>query len=348
MSVSSSHTRRGFLLGAAAAGAASLISTPVGARGTSTSSSALIPTDPGSVSGAPFLPAGFRDTFSSHFVNAGKVGLHAVVGGKGPPLLLVHGWPQTWYQWRLVMPELAREFKVIAVDQRGIGLSDKPEGGYDSGSQANDMCALMDALGHKRFAMVGFDTGMPIAYALAADHPERLERLVVGEAIVTGITPSPPLLVPGPLNKRLWHVAFNRLDSDLNEALVRGREHIYFGAEYAGSAGTPLPPEVVRYYVERLASNPEALRGSFGSYRAIDASIAQNQQRKTKRLNLPVLAIGGAKALAEGPANTMKLVADDVQSVIIPDSGHWVAEEAPEKLLAALIPFLAPYRSGAA
>ena len=158
------------------------------------------------------------------------------------------------------------------------------------------MVALMDTLGYKRFAMVGFDTGMPIAYALAADHPERLERLVVGEAIVTGVTPSPPLLVAGPLNKRLWHIAFNRLGAEVNEALVRGREQIYFG-EYANSAGTPLPDEIVQYYVDRIASSPDALRGSFGSYRAIDDSIAQNQQRKLKRLTLPVLAIGGEKGL---------------------------------------------------
>ena len=270
--------------------------------------------------------------------------LHAVIGGKGPPLLLVHGWPQSWYQWRLVMPALARDFTVIAVDQRGIGLSDIPPSGYDSGTQANDLVALMDALGHKRFAIVGFDTGMGIAYALAADHPERLERLVVGEAIITGVAPSPPLLVPGPLNKKLWHIAFNRLGPEVNEALVRGREDVYFGAEYAGSAGTPLPDDVVEYYVDRLKSGPDALRGSFGSYRAIDSTIAQNERRKARRLTLPVLAIGGAKAIGEGTANTMKLVADNVQTVIIPGCGHWVAEEAPEQLLAALTPFLAPYR----
>src|SRR5262249_26085917 len=160
------------------------------------------------------------------------------------------------------------------VDQRGIGLSDKPETGYDAGSQANDMIGLMEALGHKRFAVIGFDTGMPIAYALASDHPDRLDRMIVGEAVITGVTPSPPLLVPGPLNKRLWHIAFNRLDADVNEALVRGREQIYFGAEYSESAGTPLPDEVVRYYVDRIASSPDALRGSFGSYRAIDISVA--------------------------------------------------------------------------
>jgi pimeloyl-ACP methyl ester carboxylesterase len=312
--------------------------------GRSPSSSLPTPEGPGSVSGAPYLPAGFAETFTGRYVDIGGLRLHAVIGGKGRPLLLVHGWPQTWYQWRLVMPALARDFQVIAVDQRGIGLSDKPQTGYDSGTQANDLVALMDALGHKRFAMIGFDTGMGIAYALAADHPDRLERLVVGEAIITGVTPSPPLIVPGPLNKRLWHVAFNRLGPEVNERLVRGREEVYFGAEYAGSAGTPLPDGVVTYYVDRLASSPEALSGSFGSYRAIDTTIAQNEQRKSRRLTLPVLAIGGGKGLGEGTANTMKLVADDVQSVIIPESGHWVAEEAPDKLLAALIPFLAPYR----
>jgi len=83
------------------------------------------PKGPGSVSGAPDLPAGFSRTFTSRYVDAGGLRLHAVIGGKGRPLLLLHGWPQTWYQWRLVMPELARDFQVIAVDQRGIGLSDK-------------------------------------------------------------------------------------------------------------------------------------------------------------------------------------------------------------------------------
>ena len=133
--------------------------------------------------------------------------LHAVIGGEGPPLLLVHGWPQTWYAWRLLMPALARDFTVIAVDQRGIGLSDKPADGYDTGTLAADMVALMDALGHERFALYGTDTGMPIAYALAADHPDRLDRLVVSEAPIPGVSPSPPLFVPAPLVDLLWHIA---------------------------------------------------------------------------------------------------------------------------------------------
>jgi len=154
------------------------------------------PEGPGSVSGAPNLPAGFTDTFTSRYIDNGALRQHAVTGGEGPPLLLVHGWPQTWYQWRLVMPTLARDFRVVAVDQRGIGLSDKPENGYDTGTLANDLVALMDMLGHQRFALVGFDTGMPIAYALAADHPDRVERLVVGEAFLPGLSPTPPLVLP--------------------------------------------------------------------------------------------------------------------------------------------------------
>jgi pimeloyl-ACP methyl ester carboxylesterase len=87
------------------------------------------PEGPGSVSGAPHLPAGFTDTFTSRYIDTGELRQHVVMGGEGPPLLLVHGWPESWYAWRLLMPALARDFEVIAVDQRGIGLSDKPQGG---------------------------------------------------------------------------------------------------------------------------------------------------------------------------------------------------------------------------
>jgi pimeloyl-ACP methyl ester carboxylesterase len=304
------------------------------------------PTGPGSVSGAPSLPAGFSNTFSSRYIDTGQVRLHAVIGGDGPPLLLIHGWPQTWYAWRMLMPALARDFQVIAVDQRGIGLSDKPAEGYDSAALANDMVALMGALGHQRFALYGTDVGMPIAYALAADHPERVVRLVVSEAPLPGISPSPPLFLPPQLNARLWHLAFNQLPK-INEQLVRGREEIFFGAEFDASAGThKLPAETVKYYIDTLAADPEALRGSFEFYRALPTTIAQNEQRKAKRLTMAVLAIGGAESSGEGPGKTMKLVADDVQAMVLPGSGHWVAEQAPEELLAALTSFLAPYKQG--
>jgi pimeloyl-ACP methyl ester carboxylesterase len=310
------------------------------------SSVARLPTPEGSgsVSGAPHLPKGFTDTFTSRYIDTGDLRQHVVTGGEGPPLLLVHGWPQTWYAWRMLMPALARDFSVVAIDQRGIGLSGKPRDGYDTGTLANDLVALMDALGHQRFALYGTDVGMPIAYALAADHPDRVDRLIVSEAPLPGISPSPPLFLPPLLNERLWHLAFNQLPK-VNEQLVTGREEIFFGAEFDASAGTnKLPADAVSYYIETLAADPDHLRGSFEFYRAIPTTSAQNEQRKTRRLTLPVLAIGGAESSGEGAGNTMKLAADDVQTLVIPGCGHWVAEQAPEELLAALTAFLAPYR----
>jgi len=297
----------------------------------------------------PHLPSGFWKTFTSRYISVGDgLMLHAVTGGDGPPLLLVHGWPETWYAWRLVMPALAQDFQVIAVDQRGIGLSDKPASGYDTGTLARDLIAVMDALGHKQFAVVGHDTGMPIAYALAADYRDRVERLAVAEAVIPGVTPSPPLFLPTAKDEQLFHLAFNKLPT-MNEQLIRGREDIYFGYEFAIHAGTsPLPDYVVRYYVEVLATQPDALRGSFGWYRELDATTAQNAQRAAQSLTQPVLGIGGTEGNADGPANTMKLAASNVQTLVIPDCAHWVPEQAPQALLAGLAAFLAPYRQGSA
>jgi pimeloyl-ACP methyl ester carboxylesterase len=305
-----------------------------------------VPNGPGSVSGAPHLPAGFTDTFTSRIVDTGEVRLHAVIGGDGPPLLLIHGWPGSWYYWRLVMPALAQDFEVIAVDQRGIGLSDKPEDGYDAGTLANDLARLMDVLGHERFAVVGVDTGMLIGYALAADHPDRVVRVALGEAPLPGITPPSPLILPDAIIDRLWHIPFNQL-KETNEKLVKGREDIFFGAEFSASAGTKkLPDYAVQYYVDRLAASDEALHGSFQLYRAFGATTAQNLERKTRRLQMPVLAMGGEQSVGSMAADTMKLTADDVQTLVIPGIGHWLAEQAPDELLAALTEFLTPYRDG--
>jgi pimeloyl-ACP methyl ester carboxylesterase len=312
----------------------------------SSSAGPPIPQGPGSVSGAPNLPDGFTGTFASRYVDTGDLRQHAVTGGDGPPLLLVHGWPQTWYAWRMLMPGLARHFRVIAVDQRGTGLSGKPPGGYDTATLADDLAGLMDALGHQRFAVAGHDTGMWIGYALAADYPARIARMAVAEAAVPGLSASPPLFGATPANNRLWHFAFNRL-AEVNEQLVGGREDVYFGFQF-GKAARTLPDSAVRYYVDTLAASPDALRGSFAAYRALDTTIAQNERRKTRRLTLPVLAIGGAEGIGEGAANTMKLAADDVQSVVIPGSGHYCLEEAPGEVLAVLTAFLAPYRDGPA
>jgi pimeloyl-ACP methyl ester carboxylesterase len=184
---------------------------------------------------------------------------------------------------------------------------------------------------------------MWIGYALAADHPDRVARLAVAETPLPGVSPSPPLFANAHLNNALWHFAFNRLAA-VNDQLVTGREEIYFGWQFATKAARPLPGYAVRHYIGTLAADPGALHASFAIYRALDATIAQNQQRKTRRLTLPVLGIGGAKSLGDQVADTMKLAADDVQTLVIPGCGHHPPEEAPEETLAALTAFLAPYR----
>ncbi len=304
------------------------------------------PEGPGSVSGAPNLPAGFTDTFTSRYIDTHGLRQHAVIGGQGPPLLLVHGWPENWYAWRLLMPALARDFEVVAVDQRGVGLTDKPQDGYDTGTLAGDLAAMMDELGHQRFAAVGHDTGFAICYALAADHADRVARVGLLELPGSpGTAPPPPLFLPGPLNDRLWHLTFNRIDG-LNEQLVAGREDLFFRWEF-DAAAKRLADDVIGYYVG-LLSNPDSLRGSFGWYRALEASIAQNEQRATRRLTMPVLGIGGEMSFGENVGNGVRAVADDVQSLVIPGTGHFLAEESPDELLAALTAFLAPYRDGRA
>ena len=267
-----------------------------------------------------------------------------VIGGSGPPLLLIHGWPQFWYAWRLVMPALARDFSVIAVDQCGRGLTSKPPPGpsgqgYDTRTLANDLAALMDALGHRSFAVVGHDTGLDIGYALAADHPGQVERLAVAEAVLPGVGTPPPLFLPAPVNELLFHLMFNRLPA-MNIQLVHGREDIFFGFVFDVEAFKKLSGQAVSVYIGDLAGSLTSLSGSFGFYRAWDTITAQNQERAKTPLTLPVLAIGGAEGAAEGVAAVMGLVATHVQGLVIPGCGHFVPDEAPEDLLAALIPFL--------
>ena len=311
----------------------------------STSTGIATPQGPGSVTGAPDLPAGFAGTFASHFVDTDGLRQHVVIGGDGPPLLLVHGWPQTWYYWRLVMPALAREFQVIAPDQRGIGLTAKPEDGYDTGALAGDLAALLDALGHERFAVVGVDTGMAIAYALAADHPGRVVRLAVGEAPLPGVSPPTPLILPPQVVDRLWHIPFNQLWRRTRSSSAAGR---------TSSSAPSSPPRPARTSCRRPPSGttsrccpaPRPCTAASSSTAHSRATAAQNEQRKARRLTMPVLAMGGAESSASMPAETMKLAADDVEALVIPGIGHWLAEQAPDEILTALTTFLAPYRDG--
>lgn len=295
----------------------------------------------GSIHDAPGLPAGFTDVFDSYFVDGPEVRLHAVIGGDGPPLLLLAGWPQNWFAWRYLMLPLAERFTVIAADPRGVGLSAKPSTGYDSRRLSEDMFDLMSALGYEQFSMVGHDVGMWTGYAMAADQPGRIDRLVLGEALIPGLSPSPPLISDERwLSDLLWHFNFNRA-LEINELLVAGREEIYFGHQFQTKAGHPEAiPDYARNYYASLLKNPDALRCSFEYYRALDASIPQNRGRAATPLTLPILAFAGALCSGDMVERELRTVATNVQSLIIPDCGHYPAEEKPNELLAALLAFL--------
>jgi pimeloyl-ACP methyl ester carboxylesterase len=159
-----------------------------------------------------------------------------------------------------------------------------------------------------------------------------------------GTVTAPPLFLPGPLNDRLWHLGFNRIDK-LNEQLVAGREDIFYRW---GRRGRQEAPRRRDQLLRPHASNPDSLRGSFGWHRVLDTTIAQDEQRKSRRLTMPVLAIGGEASFGEHVGDAVQVVADDVQSVVIPGTGHFVAEEAPDEMLTALTTFLAPYQDGSA
>ncbi|TDW90523.1 pimeloyl-ACP methyl ester carboxylesterase [Kribbella pratensis] len=345
-------SRRRFVGTAAAATGASLL----GGLTTSTASATpqRVADLAGSVSTAPKLPSGFTRTFKSRFVEANGIRQHVVVGGDGPPLLLVHGWPENWYAWRFLMPALAHDFTVVAVDQRGIGLTDKPRGGYDAATLANDLAGLMTALGHERFAVVGHDTGYIIGYALAADHRDRVERLVVAEVpgppgvVDPAGPPPPPLFLPEFLNNRLWHIPFNRVDDELIVDMVRTNASAFYRYEFAiQGGGSTLPDYAIDYYVGLYNRDRSSLRATFGLYRAWDATLEQNAKRQTDKLTIPVLGIGGENSWGPAAAGGIAPAVENVQGLVIPGVGHWVAEQAPAAMLEAIGAFLAPYRTAA-
>jgi pimeloyl-ACP methyl ester carboxylesterase len=305
------------------------------------------PSDFGSVSAAPRLPSGFARTFKSRFIRANGIRQHVVIGGAGPPLLLVHGWPENWYAWRLLMPTLARSFTVIAVDQRGIGLTEKPRDGYDTGTLARDLVGLMDALGHQRFAVVGHDTGYTISYALAADHRERVDRLALAEIPgPPGLGAGPHLFEPEEFNNKLWHIPFNRVNDEMIVDMVRSHANAYYRYEFAiQGGGVALPEHAIEYYIRLFTRDRDVLRASFGLYRAWDAIIAQNMARSVVPLTIPVLGIGGAESWGAMAAGGMAGAATDIQTAVIAGAGHWVAEQAPDEMLGVLTTFLEPYRA---
>jgi len=295
----------------------------------------------GSVTGVPHLPLGFKTVFNSVKVDVGSICLHAVVGGQGPALLLVCGWPQNWYAWSSMMLPLSRQFTVIAVDPRGIGLSDKPCDGFDADTPSADLFALMDQLGHDEFLLAGHDVGMWIAFSMAVDRPERVRKVALGEAIIPGVFETPPIVCDEPqTNEFLWHHMFNRTPS-INERLVEGREEIYFGSQLDHKAGRPgaIPKHARDFYIEILRRVPGALKGSFDYYRGLDYSIPQYREKGKKGIKIPVLTFAGELACGDMVEREIRKIATDVTSVIFEGCGHYVPEQCPTQLVSAFEDF---------
>lgn len=288
---------------------------------------------PGNTASAAALGPRFEDRYT----NIGDLRLHFVMGGKGPAVLLVPGWPETWWAWRHVMPELATHFTVIAVDTRGMGESSRPTSGYDMASVANDLYQLMTQLGYPHFRMVGHDIGVWISYAMAVDHPEAPERIVLIDSNIPGVTPPPPIFRSKADNTHSWHFMFNQLD-DLPELLVQGRERQYLSwlfSNYAYKPGAVAMNEYIRAY-----SMPGAMRAGFAYYRALPETIEQNRVRMRSRLTMPILALGGEYGTASIAESTIKPYADNLRGGVLPACGHYVPEECPQALLDRIMPFL--------
>jgi pimeloyl-ACP methyl ester carboxylesterase len=266
--------------------------------------------------------------------------LHSVVGGEGSAILLLHGWPQTWWEWRHLLPRLAAKHAVIAADLRGFGDSSKPapEAGYDVATLCQDLCELLDAQGHSTATVIGHDLGGLVAYAMARLHPRRVERLVLLDAPL----PIYGLEVPAwsQIEKQLWHQRFHKVPW-LPEALITGRERLYLGWHFAQSIQNPaaITESDLDEYV-RAYSQPGGLGAGFAFSRAAEISARQVRAVAGERMTIPLLFFGGATTLGKVFEPHLDQLATDFRVAVVPDSGHWMPEENPDFVLAQLDRFL--------
>lgn len=265
--------------------------------------------------------------------------MHYVEAGSGPPLLLLHGWPQTWYEWRHVIPRLSTRFRVIAPDLRGLGDTSRPARGYDKKTVAADLWQLMRGhFGLESFRLVGHDWGGPTAFALAAAHREAVSRLAILDVVIPG-DGGDGFSQGG----RRWHHAFH-MTPDLPEALTHGRERVYLAWFYRTFAFHPNAVgelDLTEYL--RTYTQPGAMRAGFEYYRALPQDSADNRDAIARgKLTMPVLAMGGSKAKGRGSevAESLRRVATHVQEEVVPDCGHFIPEEQPDYLAEHLLQFL--------
>lgn len=268
------------------------------------------------------------DLFHHHFADLDEVRMHYVTTGHGEPVVLLHGWPQTWFMWRDVMPLLAPDFSLIAPDMRGLGDSSRPESGYDKMTVARDIATLMTHLGHERFRVVAHDWGGPVAFALAAQSPKRVIAMAIFDAPVLG--DGSPIE-----HHNRWHFGFHGLPG-LPEALTEGREDIYLRFFYrlGGAQPDAIAEEAQAEYV-RAYAQPGAMTAGFNYYRQVPQDIADNTafREAGRKLEMPILAYGGDPA-TRGRGMTVleswQRVATNASGGVAENCGHWIPEERPE------------------
>lgn len=258
--------------------------------------------------------------------------IHYVISGKGRPVLLLHGWPETWYAWRFIIPALAEEYTVIAPDLTGIGQSEAPSDGFDQRTVAEDMYQLMQQLGYKETLLVAHDWGAAVAYMYASSYPEAVSKLVILDVgIMDSSMENRPLLARS--GKNLWWFPFHMVE-ELPELLIAGKEKTYLSWFYNNSTFNKIPftEEVIDEYV-RHYSAPGAMGRSLAYYRQVLKTIDYNEINARTKLTMPVLALGGDHGFGMYPYQSLQKVALDVQGGVIPDCGHYIAEEQPEMLI---------------
>ncbi len=309
----------------------------------------LIPNDERADTAVQFDPASFWRQFRHGTMTVGEVRLHYVESreaGSLPPVLLLPGWPQSWYAWRLVMPTLAASGRrVIAMDPRGMGDSSRPAGGYDMQTAAADVHGFITALeltSDGAVDVVGHDLGTWIGCAHAANWPGDVRRLAVMDAALPGVTPAPSGIPSAEVNMKTWHFAFNRLP-DLPEVLIPGREREFLAWLFATKSvkGWHIDMAALDEYARVLAA-PGALRAALAYYRAAFSpdGLAEAQSRSERTLTMPVLALGAETGVDDMLLETMRLVATDVRGGTLADCGHYMPEERPATVADILIRFL--------
>jgi pimeloyl-ACP methyl ester carboxylesterase len=279
----------------------------------------------------------FPRDFRTQDVEANGTTLHVRTGGKGPAVVLLHGYAETGDMWAPMAADFAADHQVIVPDLRGLGRSAKPAGGFDKKTQAGDLAGVLAAVGADQIDLVAHDIGNMVAFQFAVQHPERIRRFVLIDAPVPGVGPWEEILK----SPMLWHFRFGGPDM---ERLVEGRERIYldrFWNEF--SANPDRFDEAARNHYAQLYALPGAMRSGFAQFAAFDQDAHDNRAwlATGARLPMPVLALGGEQSFGATMAAVMRAAANDVTEGIVPDSGHWIMEENPRATIKLVRAFLA-------